>query len=73
MTERRDQRTRTELIVRVRSEFSEMPGLRLTRVQAARLWAQRLDVCERVLQQLEEEGLLKRGIGNAYCRRDLGG
>ena len=72
MRDRRNQRTRTELLYRVRSEFSDMPGLRLTREQASKLWAQRLDICERILQKLEEEGVLKRGRNGAYCRSDLG-
>lgn len=73
MRERRDQRTRSELLVRARSEFSDMPGLSLTCEQASKLWAQRLDVCERLLRQLEQEGVLKRTSGDAYCRSDLGG
>jgi hypothetical protein len=72
MRDRRNQRTRIELLYRVRSEFLDMPGLRLTREQASKLLAQRLDVCERVLQQLEKEGLLKRVSEGAYCRSDLG-
>ena len=71
--DRRDQQSRAALLRRLRNEFSDMPGLRLTREQVGKLLAQRSDVCERVLQQLVAEGTLKRANGDAYCRSDLGG
>ena len=73
MRERRDQHARTELIGRVRGEFSDMPGLRLTLRQASRLWSHSPEVCKRIFQELEHQGVLKRANGDAYCRRDLGG
>jgi hypothetical protein len=40
------------LLRRVRSEFSEMPGMRLTLEQASRLWTLDRDACARVLGSL---------------------
>ena len=64
--ERRDPASRRALVDRVRTEFSEMPGERLTCRQAQRLFAMRPDVCERVLAALEREGVLTRGIDGRY-------
>ena len=65
-TERRDPASRRALVDRVRTEFSEMPGERLTCAQARRLFAMRPDICERVLAELEREGVLIRGIDGRY-------
>jgi hypothetical protein len=37
---------------RVREEFREMPGLRLTPAQATRLWGLEQDVCRQVIEAL---------------------
>jgi hypothetical protein len=69
--ERRNSAARRALVDRVRTEFSEMPGERLTSAQAQRLFAMRPDICERVLAALEREGVLTRGIDGRYgSRRD---
>ena len=39
------------LLRRIRSEFLEMPGLRLSREQAQRLWALDAATCDRVLER----------------------
>ena len=57
------------LLARVRSEFLEMPGLRLTSRQAARLWGLAGPLCERVLARLEDAGFLLRTRDGAYMRR----
>ena len=44
---------------RVRGEFREMPGLRLTLDQAARLFTIERSVCHRVLNQLVRDGVLR--------------
>ena len=41
-----------ELVGRIRSEFLEMPGLRLTVLQASRLWGLDEDNCRRVIDVL---------------------
>lgn len=40
------------LVERARNEFIEMPGLRLTVPQAARLWGLDLWACQRVISAL---------------------
>jgi hypothetical protein len=60
--------TRTQppelLVARVRGEFSEMPGLRLTLEQACRLWQLEVSVCKPLLAHLVREGFL--------CKTDSG-
>ncbi len=70
--ERRDSAARGRLVQRIRSEFSEMPGLRLTREQATRLWSLPGEVCERLFSELERTGFLRRLADGAYGRPDLG-
>jgi len=48
------------LVARVRGEYFEMPGLRLTVAQACRLWQVDAATCERVLAQLVREGFLHK-------------
>ena len=51
---------------RVRGEYLEMPGLRLTSAQAARLWAMDRQTSERILDALTQVGFLSRNLGGAY-------
>ena len=46
------------LVARVRGEYGEMPGLRLTVSQACRLWQLETSTCEALLEQLVREGFL---------------
>ena len=55
-----------ELMMRIRGEYTEMPGLRLTLEQACRLWQLGLDDCVRVLDALVTEGFLSRTIDGAF-------
>ena len=48
-----------ELVERVRREFLEMPGLRLTPQQAARLWGLDSVACQHVIKVL---------VGSAFLR-----
>ena len=49
----------------IRAEYQSMPGLKLTREQACRLWSVREDTCEQALQELLDEGFLHRtGTGS---------
>jgi hypothetical protein len=59
-----------EVVRRVRGEFLEMPGLRLTLEQARRLW--RLDelACEAVLGALVDARFLARTRDGAFVRHD---
>jgi hypothetical protein len=58
--------TITRLLTRVRGEFLEMPGLRLTSAQAARLWALDRRTSERILDGLTRAGFLLRNREGAY-------
>lgn len=46
------------LLTRIRGEFLEMPGLRLTRQQAGRLWQMDETTCDGVLGALVDSGFL---------------
>jgi len=48
-----------ELVDRIRSEFLEMPGLRLTVTQASRLWGLDQGSCKQVIDVL---------IGSSFLR-----
>jgi hypothetical protein len=52
------------LVARVRGEYTEMPGLRVTFAQACRLWQVDASTCETLLDQLVREGFL--------CKTDSG-
>ena len=50
----------------VRGEFLEMPGLRLTKKQAQRLWALDSDTCEALLETLEAARFLRQTRDGEY-------
>ena len=54
------------LVTRVRGEYVEMPGLRLTFEQACRLWQLDGPTCGVVLQLLIAEGFLVRTTNGAF-------
>jgi hypothetical protein len=54
------------LVARIRGEYSEMPGLRLTFAQACRLWQINSADCEQVLHTLIEEHFLARTADGAF-------
>jgi hypothetical protein len=58
------------LAVRVRSEYLEMPGLRLTTDQAGRLLGLDPAVCARLLAHLVSSGFLRIGRDGHYIRVD---
>jgi hypothetical protein len=60
-----------DILRRIRAEFSEMPGLKLTVAQAQRLWAIDPPTCERVIESLTGSGFLVRTRdGAVILRRD---
>jgi hypothetical protein len=48
----------TRLVERIREEYAAMPGLKLTREQACRLWGVGHETCEAALETLLTEGFL---------------
>jgi hypothetical protein len=57
-------------VERVRGEFLEMPGLRLTIPQAARLWGLDVPSCEEVLDVLIRASFLRRTPSGAVTRAE---
>ena len=51
---------RDRVITRVKSEFAEMPGLRLTMPQAMKLWGLDREECQRVINTLVKTAFLQR-------------
>jgi hypothetical protein len=56
------------VVLRVESEYLEMPGLKLTEAQARRLWGLDGNTCRVVLATLMERGFLRRSGRNMYIR-----
>lgn len=54
------------LLARIRGEYLEMPGLRLTFSQARRLWQLDPAICHAYLQTLVNEGFLGRTPDGAF-------
>ena len=57
-------------VERVRGEFLEMPGLRLTVPQAARLWGLDVPSCEAVLAVLVRSSFLRWTPSGAVTRAE---
>jgi len=59
-----------EVVSRVRGEFIEMPGLRLTPAQARRLWRLDETACGAVLRALVDSRFLLKTRDGAFVRYD---
>lgn len=57
---------RESLVARIRGEYTEMPGLRLTVAQACRLWQLDARTCESLFEQLVRETFLRKTLDGAY-------
>ncbi len=66
-------RTTEEVLRRVKGEFLEMPGLRLTRPQACRMWGLDPASCEALLGALVDAKFLFRTRDGAFMRFDHAG
>jgi hypothetical protein len=66
-------RANEEMLRRVRGEFLEMPGLRLTEPQARRLWGLDAASCGELLGTLVETRFLFRTRDGAFMRLDHAG
>ena len=58
------------LLLRIRGEYLEMPGLRLTLHQATRLFNLDALTCDVALRTLVEDGFLWQTPQGAFVRRD---
>ena len=63
----------TELETRIRAEYAEMPGLKLTVPQASRLFNVERSRCERILGSLVSHGDLANRGGSFLSARNEGG
>jgi CheY-like chemotaxis protein len=61
-------RERTSLLRRLRTDFLELPGLRITPQEGARLWNLDVEKCTRLLDALVDEKLLVRTRDGRYKR-----
>ena len=55
-----------KLVQRIREEFEETPGLRVTIEEGARFWGLDRATCEQVLTHLFAAGFLSRGTDQRY-------
>lgn len=60
-----------ELVLRVRGEYREMPGLSLTVPQAQRLWGLEPAICQTLFQRLVEARFLRRTRHGRFVRWDV--
>jgi hypothetical protein len=68
-----DSTVHQRLLQRVRAEFLEMPGLRLTCEQARRLWGLDAETSSRLLFALVELKFLSHGADGRFSRLTEGG
>jgi hypothetical protein len=55
---------------RIRAEYAEMPGLKLTAAQAQRLWGLDRESCDGLMAGLVTSGFLARTRDGAFVRCD---
>lgn len=60
------------LLQRVRGEFREMPGMRLTLDQAVRLWTIDRDTCAEIFRSLVAAGFLEVDVNGRYRKAHSG-
>ena len=64
-----EQRTHPSLLARIKGEYLESPGLRLTTPQAQRLWGLDDTVCRQALEELIDAHFLTRFPNGSIGRR----
>jgi hypothetical protein len=68
----RKHRTTDDLLARIRGEYLERPGLRLTFRQACRLWGLDENACMAALDALVRVNFLTRRVDGTYVRATEG-
>lgn len=61
-----------DMLQRIRGEFVEMPGLRLTPAQAQRLWGLERRRCEELLKVLVKDNFLSQTRDGSFIKTDGG-
>jgi hypothetical protein len=61
-----------EALRRIKGEFVEMPGLRLTTAQAQRLWGLEAEFCDAILGALVDAKFLLKTSDGVFIRTDHG-
>lgn len=69
MEDRRSPGRRLALVRRIREEFEDLPGMCLTIGQAVRLYSLPTDACERILTELERDGVVALNAAGHYVNR----
>ena len=64
--------SRAQFLLRIRGEYLEMPGLRLTHAQARRLWELDELTCAELLDALTKENFLYLRTDGTYARASDG-
>lgn len=59
-----------DVLLRVRGEYLEMPGLRLTPAQAQRLWGLDVMAAQSVIEALVDARFLRRRPDGTFVRAD---
>ncbi|MGE5246606.1 MAG: hypothetical protein ACM3SQ_20450 [Betaproteobacteria bacterium] len=59
-----------EWLNRIRAEYLEIPGLRLTKPQVQRFWGLDAPTCDALLGALEDAKFLRRTRDDMYVRAD---
>jgi hypothetical protein len=59
-----------QILTRIQLEYLELPNLRLTTLQARRLWNLPADWCDAALDLLVLSGFLRRTSDGVFLRRD---
>ena len=57
-----------QMLQRICAEYVEMPGLRLSRKQAQRLWGLEEEACGQILEFLVKTGFLRLAAPDTYGR-----
>lgn len=59
----------SETVAQIQMEYLEMPGMKLTTLQACRLFNLPVDLCDGALDALVTSGFLSRTRDGAFLRR----
>jgi hypothetical protein len=64
--------TRSKWLELIRAEYTEIPGLNLTKAQIQRFWGLDPLTCDELIDALMADGFLKRTSAHLYVRASLG-